>query len=1049
MMVMLAGVLSIGATPVMAEPVNGTETVSNTDTAGTGETGATDTTNTTETTETTEQSGKEDNPEGAQGAKTTCADALGAVGWLVCPGTGKIAEAVDWLHDKIEDILTINPVEMKDGSPIYEVWKYFRGVTNIVFIIFLLVVVYSQITGIGISNYGIKKVLPKLIVAAVLVNLSFMLCSVAVDASNIIGGGLRGLFESIETSTMGAMEISGANVVTTTELYTAVNGGAALAVGAGTIAFELGAIWMLIPTVLGAIVAVAVGLVTIAMRQAVVALLIMIAPLAVVAYMLPNTDRWFNKWRELLAKMLVFYPMFSLLFGASELAGWAIIVSAKDGFGVMLGVAVQIFPLFFSWSLMKMSGTFLSTVHTKLSGLAAKPLAANRAWAESHRQQTNLRSLNFGKTPSSHLRRFLDNRKALREKDVENLQTLRKNESNFYVQRRISGKGKGYDGTKSQGNEEFLKPNKYTITAKEASTSHLLSEMATMDTAHALNNYGSYYVSESVRNRIKAAEAAGDKKLARVIEKSDAESQRAERAGAAYLEYSRAQMTKENDEEADFGFMVSQYLDATTNYDPNATDTEEGKLRMKKYRHFILSSAGGLGETGQLRVLGKIIARAAAVESNQRRDIGIVAAKFPPDKRNFRNFLFNYYIDDDGYATDKEGNRIETMRDDLRVNHPEDLVMWDKFDANGPYFDWYDVNGNYVTRIYKKDKSAIKELMTNFDAPINDPINNMLVIHAGVKEQPNSEIPVLRNMGLDAFRTTIGRALLTAPFKEKNAAFSPMVAEMVKKGYIKNYAQEYLAYLDSLNKATKPGAWNMQDSDAIDMFSTIMNPDNWEKVFPTELIRGYLNVNGEPIYGIRKDEDGNKIKVPAEEATREELLERIKEKYIIPAARKMTVMMSRQTQNTMDNQKVGTVEKWKKLKEVFDTKWGEGKMVDADPYEQDGDMRQITKEIRSTLYTVDENGNKHAVAAGGKHDGETKGNSSTRVNHAAQIFDIYNSSLDADDFVVLLSEYCAEYKETAWIPDQLQDFIVSEGYGVTKEQIYEKIEELLAYVDYD
>ena len=349
----------------------------------------------------------------------SCQDSLGAIGWLVCPTTGKISEAVDWLYEKIENILVINPVEMKDGSPIYEVWKYMLGITNIVFIIFCLVMVYSQLTGLGITNYGLKKTLPKLIVAAILVNLSFVICSLAVDASNIIGASLRGVFTSIEEATMGGMTMSGGMKVS--EMYSALAGGSALALGAGVIAFETGAIWMLIPTVLGAIVAVVIGLITIALRQAVVALLIMISPLAIIAYMLPNTEQWFKKWRQLLTKMLVFYPMFSLLFGASSLAGFAIIASATDGFGVLLGVAVQIFPLFFSWSLMKMSGTVLGTINSKLSALTARPLAANRSWADSRRELTRQKNLARGDvySPSLRLVQFLNDRKVAREEETK------------------------------------------------------------------------------------------------------------------------------------------------------------------------------------------------------------------------------------------------------------------------------------------------------------------------------------------------------------------------------------------------------------------------------------------------------------------------------------------------------------------------------------------------------------------------------------------------------------------------------------------------------
>ncbi len=382
------------------------------------------------TTTTTEEAKTDEKKKGV-----SCEQSLGALGWLVCPTTGKISEAVDWLYDKIEDILVINPVELKDGAPIYEIWKYMRGLTNILFIIFFMVVVYSQITGFGISNYGIKKVLPKIIVTAILVNLSFIICQLAVDVSNIVGSSLRGIFTSIETSTMGTMEAGAISGVSMAEMYGALAGGTVLAIGATIISIETGAIWMLIPVVLGAIVAVVSGLITIALRQAVVSLLIMISPLAFVAYMLPNTEEYFTKWKNLFTKMLVFYPLFSLLFGASNLAGWAIITSAKDAFGLFLGVAIQIFPLFFSWSLMKMSGTFLSTVNSKIRGFAAKPLAANRGWADSHRELQRQKYLasNRAYTPSLKLMQFMSNRKISRDEAIRAHQSTVKNRGLAYA----------------------------------------------------------------------------------------------------------------------------------------------------------------------------------------------------------------------------------------------------------------------------------------------------------------------------------------------------------------------------------------------------------------------------------------------------------------------------------------------------------------------------------------------------------------------------------------------------------------------------------------
>lgn len=972
----------------------------------------------------------------------TCKDSLGAIGWFVCPSTGKIAEAVDWLYDKIEEVLVINPVPAEDGSPIYEVWKYFRGLTNIVFIIFLLVVIYAQLTGVGISNYGIKKILPKLIIAVIMVNLSFLICSLLVDISNIVGEGLRGMFESVEESALASSSVDKDFEVSYVDIYGALTAGTGLAIVGGTIAFEAGVIWMLIPLALGALVAVVTGLVTVALRQAVVVLLIMISPLAVVSNILPNTEKWFIKWKDLFLKMIIFYPMFSLLFGASSLAGFAIILSAKDGFGLLLGVAVQIIPLFFAWSLMKMSGTFLNDVNARLNGLAERPLAANREWADSHRRQSRARNIQYGKTPYSRLQRFLDNRKALREQDTANLEQARKNDANVYVQKVI---GAGYDGTKAKSTEADLTPNKYTKAAKDLANSTLMSERATMDTAHAIGNYGNYYVSKSLRKKVDAARAAGDETLASKLEATNDESRRAAAGANAWLEYNRAAWTKEHDTEADIKFAADTFINSAANYNPGKVKTAEDKEKMEKYQHYIVSSAGGLGEIGQTRVLGKVLAQAASVENAQRRDVNIVAQKWPPDKGNFRNMAMGYLVNDDGFAVDREGKVIEKERGYLLKHDPDKLITWDKIDANGPYYDWYDTNGKFVTRVYKSDKSTVKELMSNFDIPINDPINNLYGIMAGIKEGDiKGKNTDLKYIGLDGYRTTIGRALLGAPFKEKNAAFSPLVKEMVSRGYIQNSAQQYLAYLDSVSKATKPGAWNVQDRDAISMFALIMDPKNWKSIFPLDLIKDYKNVNGEEIYGyqldangnIVLDSDGEEVKVPKDQATWDELMARIKKKYITPALKKMPMMMKHMTPNMIENQKPETAKAWKSFVEAIEAC---GQELGVDPYDstENGDMEDIVKGIRRNFKKTKGNGGDNSQQ--GKYG----------VNHQSEARDIYYQALDGMDFAKRFDEYCAMHKELEWVAREFRDYVISAGSGASKDDLYEYAQSLLDYVEYD
>ena len=972
----------------------------------------------------------------------SCKNSLGEVGWRVCPMVNKIAEAVDWLYGKIENILIINPVPAEDGSPIYEIWKYCRGLTNVVFIIFLLVVIYSQITGLGISNYGLKRALPKLVIAAVLVNLSFLICSLAVDVSNIVGNGLRGVFTSIAESAVVPSATSGltANGDLTREMklsyakmYSSLAGGTALAIGGGLIAFESGAIWMLIPVVLGAIVSVVSGLVTIALRQAVVALLIMISPLAMVAYILPNTEQWFKKWKDLLYKMLIFYPMFSLLFGASQLAGFAIIASAKDGFGVLLGMAVQIFPLFFSWSLMKMSGTFLSNVNTRIRGLAAKPLAANRAWAESRRQLTRAYNMEYGITPYSRLRRKLDNRKALREHTTASLQTLRKNNASIYVQRKIAA---GYDGGKTKTTDGDFTPNKYTKIAKDLSNSVLEGERTRLDTEHVISNYGSYYVKKALRDSDKYnSERRGlDADTLQAMRESDSEYRRSKRGGNEYLELYRAQITREHDSEADVEFATSVFGKVIPK---NATQAD-----YDRYNHYILSSAGGLGDNRTDRVRGKILARAAGVENTQRRDIAYLGAKYAVPKYPLRNMLVGYHHNSDGYAINRNGEVIEAERGYLLNHDPSKLWWWENVDpVYGPYFDWLDENGNFITRVYKTNSPAMKELLSNFDIPINDPVNNLFSILTGINGDPNAEDVNMRFVGLGKLKTTLSRSL--GIFKEKNAAYSPMLLEMLKEGTIKNSTDLHFACLDSLNKATKPGNFNNQDNDAIEMDIKLLNKDLWKEVFNPKELKFTENIDKKRLSGLDYDEEGNEVKIPPEQSSYEQLLRTIEKKHAAPFAVKAIAMMARITPSTLDNQKIGTLTQWSKLANTIEEYWLEE--VKKSGYYNE--LRKVKRRFNDRINGRRDNSGSNTddgidLRTLNEDVGESRNRNEfsdrdnreriRRVNPLLGLDRIYNESIDGVSFIDGVNNYCNEHN----LEEAAQEFCNQIDDSMTIDELY-------------
>lgn len=333
------------------------------------------------TTDASDPSRNGDTPESSD-TSTSCTDQVGAIGWLVCPTTGFLANAIDALYDAIEGLLVVEPLSSNTDSPIFIVWNYARNISNIVFVILLLVIIYSQITGLGINNYGIKRTLPRIIVAAILVNLSFLIASVAVDISNIFGASLRDFLANVGESAIASGTVNPEVNINVADVFAAVaTGGSILGVSVAVAGGFSALLALLIPVIVGGVISVAVGLFTISLRQSVISLLVMISPLAFVAYLLPNTEKYFEKWLKVFMQMIIFYPMFSLLFGASRLAGWVLITSADNGLGIILGIAVQIFPLITGVSLMKMSNTVLSSISNRLSNIGSHATNASRSYA--------------------------------------------------------------------------------------------------------------------------------------------------------------------------------------------------------------------------------------------------------------------------------------------------------------------------------------------------------------------------------------------------------------------------------------------------------------------------------------------------------------------------------------------------------------------------------------------------------------------------------------------------------------------------------------------
>jgi len=356
--------------------------------------------------------------------KPTCT--IDGIGWIICPVMNFMAKIVDGSYTVVGGLLktpnlNMNPNDAANGT--YQAWSIMRNIANVAFVIAFLIIIFSQLTSVGITNYGVKKMLPRIVIAAILVNLSYFICAIGVDLSNIVGSSMKQVFDGIggQLSTPGIKD--GASQ---TGVGWAGTVGFLLAGGLASAAALYAGLSVLLPALIAALVAIVTVFLVLTLRQALIIILIVISPLAFVAFLLPNTEALFNKWRSLLTTLLLMFPIIALIFGGSALAS-KVIMASDPAFAVqVMGALVAIIPLFITPIVMKSAGGLLNRFGGMVNNPNKGPFDRMRKGAEGYRnnrqEYRKLKSLNgYRSLPGAN--RF-SRKKASREAVLNN----RKNE---------------------------------------------------------------------------------------------------------------------------------------------------------------------------------------------------------------------------------------------------------------------------------------------------------------------------------------------------------------------------------------------------------------------------------------------------------------------------------------------------------------------------------------------------------------------------------------------------------------------------------------------
>jgi len=144
-----------------------------------------------------------DTPTGARSTGTTANDGGSISGFLGLPSIGELItqglaflaniaiSITAWLLSVCGYILdislriTLHIKDFVDATPVvYVVWKTIRDITGLFFIFFLLYAAIQMIIGESTSSYG--STIKNIVIAGVLINFSFFIVSIGIDASNVV-----------------------------------------------------------------------------------------------------------------------------------------------------------------------------------------------------------------------------------------------------------------------------------------------------------------------------------------------------------------------------------------------------------------------------------------------------------------------------------------------------------------------------------------------------------------------------------------------------------------------------------------------------------------------------------------------------------------------------------------------------------------------------------------------------------------------------------------------------------------------------------------------
>ncbi len=309
-------------------------------------------------------------------------EAAGDFAWALCPVVLAVSGAIEWTTTQISRLLEADR-ENYTNENLYKGWANIRNVALSLLIVIMLVMVIATALDTQVFDaYTVKRALPRMVAAILFIVLSWYICIILIDITNALGSGIMGIMT-------GPFKPGGLQLADVFE-----NGGIGGAIGqwTGAVVGAIGVLLLIVFFASTILIFIGMAFLVLIFRQLLILALILLAPLAILAWIFPGNDKMWKLWWGSFSKLLLMYPLIMALLASGRIFAY-LVGSVDDSAGIEAAIEPLLKLLAFTapFAAIPLTFKFAGGLFATVSGMAndrSKGLfdrAAKRRQAKAHR----------------------------------------------------------------------------------------------------------------------------------------------------------------------------------------------------------------------------------------------------------------------------------------------------------------------------------------------------------------------------------------------------------------------------------------------------------------------------------------------------------------------------------------------------------------------------------------------------------------------------------------------------------------------------------------